>query len=348
MAVINIYKTQQLLKAIVNMPKVNTFIRDSFFPNTETFATEDVLIDIKKGKRKMAPFVAPRIGGVTVSREGYRTEKYTAPRMAPQRAITIDDISKRGVGEDVFSTKTPAQRQAELLANDSKELAEMIDRREEWMSAQTLLEGKVLLKGYAGRTDKDIIEQEINFDFENHITLSGTDLWTDPNADILKTLRETRKMCIKKSGIAPDTLVLGSKAYDAFIGNSKIKELMDLANLRVGVIEPSLVNDAVTYIGKLPGLGIEIYTYDDWYIDDDGIEKPYIPENKVLFAKRYFGGFAYGAVTQLENLTYVTYEARLVPKMWAEQKDEQVMYKLSSRPIPKPGDINSWAVLEVA
>lgn len=343
---IEIYKTQTLLTAIINMPKTHTFLRDTFFPNTETFITEDVLVDIKKGKRKMAPFVAPRVGGVTVSREGYKTEKLKAPRMAPQREVTIDDISKRGIGENVFSTTTPAQRQAQLLANDSLELADMIDRREEWMAAQALLEGKVLLKGYAGRKD-EYIEQEIHYDFENAVTLSGNDLWTAVDADILATIRDTRLMCVKKSGVAPDTLILGADAYKAFINNEKIIKLMDLANMRVGVIEPSIVNDAVTYVGKLPSVGVEIYTYDDWYIDDDDVEKPFIPTDKALLVKRGFGGFAYGAVTQLENMTYVTYEGRLVPKMWADHQAEQIMYKLSSCPVPKPGDINSWAVLEV-
>lgn len=343
---ISIHKTHTLLKAIESMPKVNTFLRDTFFPATETFPTEEVLVDIRKGKRKMAPFVAPRVSGVTVTREGFKTMKYTAPRMAPQRPITVDDISKRILGEDVFSTKTPAQRQNELLAKDSAELAETIDRREEWMAAKTLLDGKVVLKGYADRTDKNYIEQELDYNFENTITLSGTDLWDDADTDILQTLRDARKLCIQKSGTAPDTVILGSNAYKAFISNQKIKEIMDLSNMRVGVIEPSLVNDAITYVGKIPEIG-EFYTYDDWYIDDDGEEQPYMDPDKVLYAKRSFGGFAYGAITQLEDKSFKTYEGSKVPRMWADQVEEQIMYRLSSRPIPKPGDINSWAVLEV-
>lgn len=343
---ISIHKTHTLLKAIEAMPKINTFLRDTFFPGTETFPTEEVLVDIRKGKRKMAPFVAPRVSGVTITREGFKTMKYTAPRMAPQRPITVDDISKRSLGEDVFSTKTPAQRQNELLAKDSMELSETIDRREEWMAAKTLLDGKVILKGYADRTDKNYIEQELDYDFENLVTLSGTDLWTDTNADIVQTLRDARKLCIKKSGTAPDTMILGANAYKAFINSPGIQKAMDLANMRTGIIEPSLVNDAITYVGKLPEIG-EIYTYDDWYIDDEGVEQPYIEPDKVLYAKKSFGGFAYGAITQLEDKSFKTYEGSKVPRMWADQVEEQIMYRLSSRPIPKPGDINSWVVLEV-
>ena len=91
----DIYKTKVILQAVEQIKPVNTFLRTVFFPFSKTLLTEDVLIDSKKGKRKVAPFVAPRVGGVVVSREGYKTNKITAPRIAPERALTIDDISSR-------------------------------------------------------------------------------------------------------------------------------------------------------------------------------------------------------------------------------------------------------------
>lgn len=344
---IQLHKTHTLLKAIESMPKVNTFLRDTFFPQNETFVTEDVLMDIKKGKRKMAPVVAPRVGGVTVSREGYRTEKLTAPRLAPQRAITLDDLAIRNVGENVFSNTTPAQRQQKLLATDLLELGETIDRREEWMAAQTLFEGKVVLQGYTGHDNSDTVEQEINYEFENKIVLSGTDIWTNEASDIFESLASARKLAIQKSGIAPDTAILGAKAYEALRNNVKFQKIMDLANMKIASFEPSLVNDAITYIGKVPGLGLELYTYDDWYLNDDGVDVPFVPEDKVLLVKKGFGGFAYGAVTQLEKNGFNTYEGRLIPKQWADQANDILMVRVSARPIPKPGDVNSWVVLEV-
>lgn len=344
----NLYKTQTLLKAVQNMPKTNTFLRDTFFPVTKPFVTEEVLLDIKKGKRKMAPFVAPRVGGVTIARQGYHTEKFKAPRLAPQIPMTIDDVSMRMAGEDVFSQKTPQQRQQEMLAGDLLELVDMIDRREEWMATQTLFEGKVLLEGYTGRTDTNKVEQEINYDFENKITLSGTDLWTHADSDIYSDLEDARKLAIRKSGIAPDVAILGAKAYKALRDNVKFKELMDLANMKIATIEPALKNDAITYIGKVPGLGIELYTYDDWYISDSGEELPFVPENKVLLAKKGFGMFGYGAISHMDKEGKVTtYEARMVPKQWVDVENEILMIRMSSRPVPMPGDINSWVVLEV-
>lgn len=342
-----LYKTKTLLQAVVNMPKTHTFLRDTFFPKNETFVTEEVLIDYKKGKRRVAPFVAPRVGGITISRDGFKTERIKAPRVAPQRVMTVDDISARQVGENVFSTKTPAQRQAELLATDLKELGESIDRREELTSAQVLFEGRAVLDGYIDDKLSEKIEQEIDFDFTQVKTLSGADLWSNVDADVYGDLAEWRKEIIKNSGISPDVVILGEEVLPSFLNNVKIKEMFDKLNINLGAITPSIVDDAVTFIGKLPGLGLEIYTYDEYYEDEAGELQPMVPAKKVLMAKTGGGGFAYGAVTQLEKGQFYTYEGRQVPKQWADEQNEAVMLRLTSRPVPKPDDVNSWLVANV-
>lgn len=344
---INLYKTYTLLQAIVSMPKLNTFLRDTFFPKNETFVTEEVLIDYKKGKRRMAPFVAPRVGGVTIARDGFKTERLKAPRLAPQRAMTIDDVSSRMIGENIFSTKTPAQRQTALLATDLQELGESIDRREEWMSAQVLFTGKCDLSGYADDKLTEKVDQEIDYDFTQKETLSGTDLWTEPNSNPYEYLSESRKEIIKNSGVSPDIVIMGEKAAEAFVNHSIIKEMFDKLNISLGKIEPTLKSEAITFIGKLPGLGLEIYTYDEYYEDDNENLVPLVPVNDILMGRTKQGGFAYGAITQLEDKRFNTYEGRLVPKQWADAANETIMLRLSSRPVPKPADVNSWKIATV-
>lgn len=346
---IKLYQTQTLLKPIKSMPKAHTFLADTFFPNSETFLTEEVLLDVKKGKRKMAPFVAPRVGGVTIAREGYKTQKITAPRLAPQRAMTIDDVSSRLIGESIVSTLTPEQRQLRLLTDDLEELGDSIIRRKEWLSAQVLFQGKAILKGYADQNGDVTIEQVIDFEFTQSETLSGTDLWTNSESDPYENLSEWRKQIIKECGVAPTIVVLGEDAYQALINNEKFMDKFNKLNAKFGNIEPSVNNEAITFVGKLPGLGLELYTYDDWYLDEDGKEYPFVPSDKVLMAVAKKGGFAYGAITQMDEKAqkFVTYEGEMVPKQWADTNNEQFMIRLSSRPVPKPFDVNSWLVATV-
>lgn len=343
----NLYKTKTLLAAMQAKPKINTFLKDTFFPKPLTFVTEEVLIDIKKGKRKMAPFVAPRVGGVTMNREGFKTEKYTAPRVAPQRAMTLDDITTRGIGENVFSTRTPEQRQNELLASDIEDLDDSITAREEWLAAQVLFEGKAVLSGYIDHANKNKIEQELDYGFTNIITVAPTDLWSGVDVDIYGSIEEYRLRVLQATGVSPDTLILGRDAYKAFRLNKTIQAQMNNLNMYVGEFKPKLQSDAITYVGKLAGLGIEIYTYDDWYLDDDGTTKPYVPANKILLAKAGAGSFAYGAITQMENGKFVTYEGERIPKNWADNDNDMLMLRLSARPVPVPDDVDGWLVAEV-
>ncbi|WP_421663638.1 major capsid protein [Lysinibacillus telephonicus] len=348
---VNLYQTRTMLPAIENMPHVPSFLRDTFFPRVKdiTVVTEKVELDYRKGKRKMAPFVAPRVGGITVTREGFTTTQITPPRIAPERPMTIDDISSRGMGEGVYSKKTPAQRQLELTAKDLEDLGSTIDRREEWMVAQLLFEGKVVMKGFADNNLKNYIEQEIDYGFDNFDVLSGTDLWTDPASDPYEYLRKARLEVLQKGGIAPNIVILGQDAATALLENEKIKAMFDKLNMSFGVIQPQLKSDQVTFIGKLPGLGLELYTYDDWYLDDDGNEHPFVPADKILMGHTEVGHFIFGAVTQMEQETrkFVTYEATRVPKFWADVNNDVAMTRLTTRPVPQPNNVDSWLVATV-
>ena len=345
-----LYDTRTMLPAVENMPHVSSFLRDTFFPRIKdmTVVTDKVELDYKKGKRKMAPFVAPRVGGVTVSREGFKTQELAPPRIAPQRSMTIDDISARSMGESVYSKKTPAQRQMELLASDMEDLGEQIDRREEWMTSQLLFEGKVVVKGYADNNLTNYIEQEIDYGFDNFDILSGTDLWTAADSKPYAYLRQKRLELLQKSGVAPNIAVFGNDAYAAFMENEEIKELFNKLNISLGQIQPTLKSDSVTFIGKLPELNLELYLYNDWYIDEDGEEKSFVPEDKILLAHIDLGSFVFGAVSQLEEGgKFVTYEGSRVPKFWSNVENDARMMRLTSRPVPLPKNVDAWFVATV-
>ena len=59
----NYYDTHHLLASVQQLPPLHTFLLDRYFPTnaaTDIFATDDVLVEYKKGSKKAAPFVAPR------------------------------------------------------------------------------------------------------------------------------------------------------------------------------------------------------------------------------------------------------------------------------------------------
>ena len=343
---LNFYKTQTLLKATDNLPAVNTFLKDTFFPDGDTFPTEEVLIDVRKGKRKMAPFVAPRVGGVTVAREGYKTEKYAAPKIAPQRALTVDDLMIRGLGENVFSNRTPEQRQAEFLVKDLQDLQDMTARRLEWMAAQILINGKAVLKGYIDFENKNKVEQELDYKFENKIFLDDANKWGKGGV-IYDQLEAWQLQVVEATDEKPSIAIFGRDALKEFRKDTDIQTLMNIRNMNFGEIKPEVRGKGVSYIGRLPELGLDIITYDAWYVDEDGKSKPYIPKDHIVLANENIGEFLYGAITQMEDMVFKTYEGKNIPKSWADSQNEQRMLRLSTRPVPVPKDVASWLVAKV-
>jgi hypothetical protein len=347
---LDLYKTITMLQAVNKMFPLRKFFTSTFFPGFRTHVTEDVLFDYKKGKRPMAPFVAPRVGGITVARDGYKTKKYTAPKIAPQRILTLDDLVVRGMGENVYSQVTPAQRQAGLLGTDLSEMDDMISRRLEWMARELLLGNPIVVKGFIDKLDSQFIEDEIDYGFTNKVVLTTTAKWNDAGSAGKKyeNLEAWRLEVIKTSGSAPTMVIFGQGAWKEFRKDPEIIDMLKTQNATMALMNPSVRDEALTYCGTLPGLGLELYTYNDWFIDDEGVEQPFIPADHVILCRPNLGGFDYGAVTQMEaDGQFHTYEGARVPKSWANQDADARMIRLTSRPIPIPTDIDGWYVADV-
>lgn len=335
------YTTREMIEAIDQTPPVRSFLQKTFFPNMETHVAEKVEFDVRKGKRIMAPFVNPRKGGKVITREGYRTNSFTTPKIAPERPITIDDITKRTIGESVYSRKTPEEREDELLAKDETDLEESIARRVEWMCRQILFDGKINVQ------DPDEgVDVQVDFGFTNKFVLGQDELWSIATVDPLEVLRKLRKKIIKDTGNAPDIAIFSSDVIEDFIENPHIQKAMNVLNMKNVVIEPRVVDPALTFYGRIAELDLDIYTYDEWILNDDGEDEAMIPEGTVLLGhSKGEGQIEYGAVTQMEEGKFNTYEGRIVPKLYADEKNEVKMIRLTSRPLPRPFDIESWAVI---
>ncbi|WP_200859513.1 major capsid protein, partial [Ruminiclostridium papyrosolvens] len=52
---LDLYKTTTMLQAIEKTMPLRKFFTRTFFPGVNTFVTENVIFDYKKGKRPMAP-----------------------------------------------------------------------------------------------------------------------------------------------------------------------------------------------------------------------------------------------------------------------------------------------------
>ncbi|WP_198468995.1 major capsid protein [Acetomicrobium sp. S15 = DSM 107314] len=336
---IDLFETRTMLQMLEEMKPARTFLKERFFSNMRTFDTEYVDIDIIKGKRRMAPFVSPVIGGKTVERLGYKTETYKPVLVAPDMITTAEDLLKRAPGSNLYERQSPEERAAEQMGRDMAELDEMITRREEWMVAQALFTGSIRMTGEG-------VDQSVNFGLTNTEILEGTSIWSDKsNSDPLKDLRGWRREILKSSGVNPDTLILGSDVVDAFLGHPIVKEDLSTRRVDLGVIDPTQMPGGVTYLGYLKDVGLDLFSYDEWYLDDNGVEQPMVPTNKVLIGSTQARtDMLYGAVLDVE---IGAIDLPRVPRTWVQKKPSARFLQLSSRPLPVPVQIDAFFVATV-
>ena len=335
------YTTREMVEAIEIAPPVRNFLTRTFFPRERTHRTEKVEFDIRKGKRIMAPFVSPRIGGKVITRNGFQTYDFTTPRLAPERIMTVDDISKRGLGENIYSKRTPSEREDDLLADDLKELDESIQRRLERMCRQILFEGKLDVE------DADAgVDFQVDYGFENIFVLTSDRYWSLSTVNPVPLLKEKRRKIIKDTGKAPNVMIFASDLIDVFLDNPFIKEAMDIRNLQNIEMKPRIVDDALTYYGKIAELGLEIYSYEEFFLNDDGEEEGIIPSGSCIMAhSEGEGSVEYGLITQMENGDFQSYEAKQAPKIYCNEGTDVKMIRLTSRPLPRPDNVEGWCVI---
>jgi hypothetical protein len=271
----------------------------------------------------------------------------------------------RSMGENIYSQQTPADRQAERLAEDLVFFDKTTTRREEIMCRDILTTGKCIMKGYIDDTTKGTVNETIDYNFSQIVTLSGSDLWTNSSSAPIKNLETWRRLIIKNSDGAPNICLMASNIVDDFINNSGLTKVLN-PNVMLGSISPVIngqaqnsltpasisladYNNSLTYVGTLPGLGMEIYTYDAWYEDENGITQQMIPDNTVILGKKNMASMYYGAVTQMEmDGEFYTYEGKRIPKTWSELGANARMIRESARPLPVPQVMEDWLVATVA
>ena len=340
---VDLYTPRTLAEVVKTTPPVRTFLRDRFFTNVKTFPTERVDIDIVKGNRKMAAFIHPMVGGEIVQATGYETKSYAPPLINPATISTADQLLKRLPGEDMYSGKTPADRAAEKLIEEYNQLNDMTTRREEWMAAQVLTTGQLKVKGKG-------VDEVIDFGLTNKITLASTKEWGTPAADIWGNLKDWKQQVSRNGFANANMVIMGKAAADAFLADATIKNLLDNRRIEIGAIKPEEMEGGLTYYGHLNLPGVDIYGYDEVYLDDEtGETKPLIPDNVVLMIPSAASFMrAYGLCTYLDDAgAWHEAETDRLLCTYVEHRPDRRFIELQTHPLLIPDKIDSWLAATV-
>lgn len=353
----NIYDTHTLLMSVQGLEPLHTFLLDRYFPTNEAsdvFATTDVLVEYRKGTKMAAPFVAPRKGGVTIMREGYTMKRFTPSYIAPQRTLTIDDLTRRGFGEALYTSLTPAQRQGALILRDLDELRAMNMRRKEAMAAQVIFTNGCVMDEYADDLHS-FQEREVRYydGEENPAVYKPAKDWdttAESGKQILADLYNMAFMLTSRGLSATEVLVAPDVA-DVLLANEWILSLLDNRRVELGGIDPQTLPSGVTKIARLNCKGriLDILCYEDTYAEVDGTVTPFIPAGHIAVCAPNAGRTVYGAITQIEQADgeFHTYAAVNVPKYISDAEHNVRKVTLSSAPLCIPNNENPFITAQV-
>lgn len=344
---INLYNTHTMLRLQEVVKPKSTFLRDRYFPTADEdiFLTEDVVVDFKdEAGSSLAPVVLPDKGGIPVARGGYETHSFVPPMVAPERVLTAAQLMKRQAGEAAFSDVTPKEREAKLLAQDLKDLMDLIDNREEYMAAQTLLNNAYTLKQYADRYgSNNFVEKEIKFytGASNPAVYTPGANWSTSSTAIVSDLAAMADILTKRGLPATDVIVAGNVA-DVMLSNDHILKLLDNRRFILAQeVNPQEEANGAVLIAVLNVKGhlMNVYSYTREYVDETtGLPTPYIPAGKVIVTAPAMGRTAYGAITQIEAAAqdYVTYAKKRVPHVIVDEHSNTMEIIEQARPLTMP------------
>lgn len=340
---INFFDTYALLAINEQIAPEQRFLKDRYFPTEagDIFTTNKVLTEFRHRDRKLAAFVAPRIGDIPVDRVGYEVHEYEPARIAPSRLLTIDDLKKRGFGEALYVNTTEAQRAARLIQEDMTDLRRRIDARLEWMCAQVMINNACTMQTYVD-AETEGEEQDVQF-------YSGTSEHTHPintkwnvsNGDVFK---DVKAMCRKlaKRGLPAADLLLGTDTADALVNIEDVRQLLNkTSGIITGQIEEELTRyNGVAFMGTMNfgGFRLNVFSVDESYLDETGTEQAYIPAKSAIVTAPRCGRLMFGAVTQIDFGSDVptTHAGETVPKVSVDQENDIRKLRLESRPLAAP------------
>lgn len=342
------YDTNTLIGVVPNLKTAQQFLLDKFFPHIVTSDSEFVSIDIDVGKRRMSPFVSPLVEGKLVEQRRVQTNVFKPAYIKDKRAPDLRRPVRRMIGERIGGDMTPMQRQMANLEAELTDQVDMLNRRLEWMAAQALLNGTVTISGDGYQT----VVVDFGRDSSLTVALTGGAQWTAANvaagtASPTTQLEIWQNRILKKSGAKVTDIVFTVSAWAGFMLDPKLAGAITYPALGTSgnVVNPGAeIEQGAVYKGRWGQY--DLWIYNDWYVDDNNVEQPMLPDGSVVMSgANLMGTRAFGQIMDpkfsYESMPYA-------PKTWTEEDPAQQLIMMQSSPIVIPSRVNASFAASVA
>ena len=340
-----LYSTSALIRVIEGPGfRPHAWLRDRYFGNAVAFPTSEIAFDKLKMRRKLAPFVSPRVAGKARQTRGRQVTTFEPAYVKPKGEVSPEENFVRLEGERFAGDLSPEERFQRNTYKVLEEQEQEITRREEWMCAQALITGKVIVAG------EDYPEQEIDYDRLPSLTkqLLTTDRWGEAGVDVLSDLRAWATQVSVASGAAATDVLFGAEAAEIFQRDQNVRDILDNRRQATGSMElgPVVTGSEDMVAAYLGSIGMfNFWQYTQKYEDDAGVTQDMFPSLgcALVAPQAYDGMMTYGAIKDNRVLR----PASRYPKMW-DQEDPSITFLMTqAAPLPVPSDANGSAFISV-
>lgn len=320
------FTTTELLSAVSKLDPFTPFLLDLLFPEVVTFDSEEIAFDKIEQDLTLAPFVSPYVAGKPCREKGGAVRSFVAPNLKPKDVVKPDRALKRRPGEDIGGTLTAEQRMNAIRMDILDEHRQKILRRQEWMAAQFLRTGKIIVEG------EQYPRAEVDFGRHNNhtATLSSGARWSESTSKPVEDIEDWMQMLD-----APAThIIFGRGAFRFALQNEEFKDLLESRRGSETTLEMAPTANLAAFRGRFGGAGPELWSYTGYWKDAAGAKQLFIPDNGVAVVSTGVSGVrAYGGILD-GKAGYRGME--LFPKNW-ESEDPAVEWIMTqSRPLPVP------------
>lgn len=344
MNIFELTDTYTLLEAVERIDKPKSYLVDTFFPNKTFYDTTRIGLEYRKAGRNLAPAITEGGGGRNISRGSAQAKFYDSILYGPKRTIGLKDLELRQFGErpDIYRVTRPEDRLAKMQAEDLNDLLNLHANRKEQMASEILQKGKFRLKAYA---DDGKVAEVIDVDYQLDCEVYPATSWADPDANIYDDLMTISMEIQEETGTIPALMICGKGVERQLLNNKEIREWLTIPNrenLTMAGFAPRFTAPNARYIGNISALNLEVISYLDTYIDDDGKVHPYIDDNTAIFGNPGQGRQLYGTVTLFMPEGIQTFSAEYIPKYDYSDKDQQYSLTVYSRYALAPNVFGDW------
>ena len=346
----NLFSTAVMLKAVEQMPRIYTFLADTFAKDGGVCEDDRAIYDYRRGAETgLAPFVVPGTGGVPINRDGYEMKEIRFSTLAPERVLTLDDISTRQFGETVMGGQTPEQRAKKVIARDLTELRSMVQNSRNWMVREVLLNGKLNIRRYTKEGREKEASLLADFGFTNFYTPATA--WDQAGAKIHYDMEKAFDLVYDGLGEA-DIMVMGAGVFEAMMANSDFCKTLDMDRVYMDEIRTKYAGQGVRYRGTNAD-GVKMVSYSGHFLNFTRQQEVHVPAGCIILGSsntkplKIMHGPITEFVGQDETADVKTYVKKEVPFRKGGANADEITTRLVSRPTVVPENVGAWCIMKV-